>query len=211
MDTKAIVFGATGKTGIEICKQLSNSGINHSAFVRESSTGKITEKETIIINGDVLNPNDLKMLFKNEEFTDVIIALGSKSLKGSEVRSKGTENIIEAMKNNQSSAKIHVISALGVGESWIQLKWSAKLLTNILLKNVIADHLKQEEIVVKNAKTYHIIRPVGLTDKEATGKVHVQNEGFLPSGQISRADVAKFLVDTLNNTENEVDSICEVK
>lgn len=39
MDRKIIVVGATGNTGIEICKQLNELKIKHSAFVRKGSEG----------------------------------------------------------------------------------------------------------------------------------------------------------------------------
>ncbi|MBK9452925.1 MAG: NAD(P)H-binding protein [Bacteroidetes bacterium] len=59
------------------------------------------------------------------------------------------------------------------------------------------DHGLQEEAIVKSGFPFHILRPVGLTDGVATGKVLVQNAGFLPNNSIARADVALYLVESL--------------
>jgi uncharacterized protein YbjT (DUF2867 family) len=70
------------------------------------------------------------------------------------------------------------------------------------------DHTAQENQVMNSSFPYHIIRPVGLKDGEALGQIHVQNAGKLPSSTIQRADVAKFLVDSLMKGETGVNGIC---
>ena len=57
---KAILFGATGKTGIEICKELERQSIPFTSFVRTGSEKKLPNKETSFINGDVMNPTEVK-------------------------------------------------------------------------------------------------------------------------------------------------------
>lgn len=130
-------------------------------------------------------------------------------MKGSDIRTRGTENIIKAMKLNSSVARIHVVSALGVGESWSQLKWHAKLISNLLLKSVMNDHKNQEGIVTESQFQYHIIRPVALKDGNATANIYTNSEGFLPSNYITRADVAKYMVDCLIAEKTGFSSICE--
>ncbi len=210
MKKNVIVFGATGKTGVQICDELSSQNIQHSVFVREESSGKVSSESVRILKGDVLNQENVNAAFSNESYSDVIISLGSKSLKGT-IRSKGTENIIKAMDLNKATSKIHIISALGVGDSWSQLKWSAKLLSNLLLKSVMEDHQQQEEFVTNSSYPYHIIRPVGLKDGESLGEVHVQNEGFLPSNSIKRVDVAKFLIKGMLEDLSGISAICQKK
>ncbi len=208
MKRKAIVFGATGKTGVHICDQLAAQKIQYAIFARSESAGKVSKDQKTILTGDVMNPSDVKDAVSSDEYSDVIIALGSKALRGSTIRSKGTENIIAAVKEADISATIHVISALGVGESWDQLKWHAKLLSNLLLKSVMNDHAIQEKMVIDSQLKFHIIRPVGLKDGEATDTVHVQEKGYLPKEYIQRADVAKYLIDSLLENKEGFSSIC---
>ena len=211
MKRKAIIFGATGKTGVQICKQLAAQKIPYSVFVRKESAEKLSNNEGTLVKGDVMNPDDVNAAMKDGSYTDVVISLGSKSLKANTLRSQGTDNILIAMKNNKCEGTVHVISALGVGESWSQLKWSSKLLTNLMLKAVMTDHGVQEILVIDSGYKYHIIRPVGLKDNAPNGEVHVQDEGYLPSQAIQRADVAKYLVDSLVENKEGFSSICEKK
>jgi len=205
---KVIVFGATGKTGIEICKELERQSIPFTSFVRTGSEKKLPNKETSFINGDVMNPTEVKKAIFSDLFTDVIVALGSKDLKGSGIRTIGTQNIIDSIHEKGKYSKLHVISALGVRESWKQLKWHMKLLAKLFIGSTMKDHHTQETAVVQSGLDYHILRPVELKDGDAQGNVHVQNEGFLPSSVIQRADVAQYLVNSMIEGKQGVSGIC---
>ena len=209
MKRNIIVFGATGKTGIHICEELLSRNIESSAFVRAESSNKLKDKGMRILRGDVLSEKDVEAAFMNETYTDVIIALGSKELKKSVTRSKGTEHIIRAMSLNQTKSKLHIVSALGVGDSWDQLKWHSKLMSNILLKSVMNDHQQQEELVKSSSYPYHIIRPVGLKDGKSSRGIHVQPEGFLPGNTIMRVDLAIYLIDSMVENKTGESSVCQ--
>lgn len=210
MKRNIMVFGATGKTGSHVCEQLNEKNIPYSVFVRKGSSEKLSESPANIITGDVLNINDVGRAFDGEVFTDVIICLGSRDLKGSKIRSVGTKHIIDHLNLKESTiTSIHIVSALGVGDSWSQLNWLGKLFCNLLIKNTMKDHGEQENVVLSSRYPFHIIRPVGLKDGEASGRVHVQNEGILPSNSIQRADVADFLVSSLLENKRGISGICQ--
>jgi len=210
-ERKILLFGATGKTGVEICKELSTHKIYPTVFIREESVNKLAGNGMNIIQGNVLNYKEVEAAVKGDAYTDVIISLGSKTIKGTELRSKGTEHIMRALESRQAKCKIHVISALGVGDSWNQLGGFGKLISNLLLKNVLEDHRKQEEIVTNSPNPYHILRPVGLKDGVPSGEVHVQSVGRLPSSSIMRADVAKYLVDSMVENRSGISAIYQKK
>jgi len=209
MNRKVLVFGATGKTGIKICEQLNESKISHVAFVRNHPENKTVLQNTELIYGNVLNEADIVNALKANAFTDIVISLGSRDFKNTNIRSAGTKNILEVLNKLSINCKIHVISALGVGESWAQVDWFGKLICKVLIRNTMKDHEAQEKIVINSNFKFHILRPVGLTDGELTGKTLNQTQGFLPSNQISRADVAKYLVDNLRNDKIGFSSICK--
>ena len=210
-DKNILLFGATGKTGAAINKELSSRNIKMAVFVREESVHKLVGKGMKIIHGDVLNFSDVEAAVQGDNFTDVIISLGSKKLKGTELRSLGTGHVMKALQSTQSKSRIHVISALGVGESWDQLGGFGKLISNLMLKSVLEDHRKQEEIVKQSSNPYHILRPVGLKDGDQVGEVHLQPEGRLPSASIKRSDVAKFLVDSLIENVEGISALSQKK
>lgn len=209
MERKIIVFGATGNTGEKICEELDELNIQHYAFVRKGSEGKVNTKFTTILEGDVLQSKTVETVFSNHQFTDVIIALGSRDIKVKNVRSNGTKNIVDAIKQNNLTCKLHVISAHGVGDSWNRLKWHKKLLSNLFLSKTMKNHNLQEKYVITNSGSYHIIRPVALKNGPQTGQVNEQTGGRLPNGDITRSDVAKYLIEGLLSNKKGANSICK--
>jgi NAD(P)H-binding len=76
IDNNNILFGATGKTGEQICKELISHKVKLSVFVREESANKLKGNDMNIIHGDVLNYGDVEAAIKGDSYTDVIISLG---------------------------------------------------------------------------------------------------------------------------------------
>lgn len=122
MERRIILFGATGNTGLEICKELESNNLNYSSFVRKGSESKLKPSNSDIITGDVLEIVDVDKAINENDFTDIIIALGSRDFRGGEIRFRGTKNVVDSLNSNGKKAKIHVISANGVGNSWKNLK-----------------------------------------------------------------------------------------
>lgn len=88
--------------------------------------------------------------------------------------------------------RVVFISAAGVGESWKQIPWYSKLLFGTMLKKILAEHAREEEIFAASSLDWTAVRAAVLTDKPATGRINVSNTG--PNKTIPRADLAVFLV-----------------
>lgn len=71
------------------------------------------------------------------------------------------------------------------------------------------DHELQEELVLSNTGGYHIIRAVGLTNEPGSGKIIAEEENALPNSKVSRANVAKYLVESLNENISGKHSLCD--
>ncbi len=71
------------------------------------------------------------------------------------------------------------------------------------------DHEQQEGMVKSNIGGYHIIRPVGLTNEKRTGKIIADKEKALPNKKASRANVAKYIVDSIIKGLSGEHSICD--
>jgi uncharacterized protein YbjT (DUF2867 family) len=209
MTRKILLFGATGNTGIEICKTLDTKNIDYFVFARKESASKLNTPETTIILGDALQASDVNEAIKDHDFTDIIIALGSRNFRGGEIRYFGTKNIVDALNANGKSAKIHVISANGVGNSWKNLKWIEKMICKLFISKAMKDHELQEEIVVSNTGGHHIIRPVGLTNDPGTGNILAEEEKPLINSKISRSNLANYLVESMINNISGKHSICD--
>lgn len=195
METKNILV--LGASGIQICKVLEQKQLKHRALVRPGSGAKISTPSTEIITGDALIASDVKKALNQSSYTDIINALGSKDLKSYDVRSKGTENVLKALEQNSSACALHVISAHGTGESWKELNGFEKFITKIFLKKTMQDHNAQEAVLKQYKGPIHLIRPVALKNNAPTGRVASSRDGQLPHSDISRADLAKYIVDSL--------------
>ena len=115
---KIAIFGATGKTGIELVKQALEQGHAVTAFVRDPARLAIENENLTLVTGDVFDPSSVDKAVEGQD--SVICALGAGSeLKKTTVRTTGTINIISSMQKNNIKRLI-VVTAMGVGESWVR-------------------------------------------------------------------------------------------
>jgi len=193
---KLIVFGATGKTGIEIVKQGLADQHQVTAFVRTPSKMSFEHDSLRLVEGDVLDLTAVKHAIQGHEA--VICSLGTSDLGKTMVRSAGTANIIKAMQEAQIKRLI-VISAMGVGESWSTLSFVNKLFFATLLRNTRMDHEEQEKLVKQSDLDWTIVRPSGLSDTPRTGVYEVGEDIHAQTSTIARADVADLVIKDLDN------------
>lgn len=193
-----IVFGSTGKTGLEIIKRLLSEGHKVTAFARKPSVLNISDDNLKTAEGDIFDRIAVKEAIKNHDA--VVVALGSgQSLGKTTVRSEGTANVLKTMKEN-GLKRIIVISAMGVGESWKDLSVINRLFFATLLKNSRTDHEAQERHVKESGLDWTIIRPSGLTDDPGTGSYECGIGIRSNTSRISRADVAHLVYRALKDS-----------
>jgi putative NADH-flavin reductase len=192
---KLAIFGATGKTGIELVKQALEQGHAVTAFVRDPARLEVEDERLSMATGDVLDPTSVAQVIQEQDA--VICALGAGSdLKKTTVRTTGTINIISGMKKNDVKRLI-VVTAMGVGESWNSLSLVNKIFFATLLKSSRDDHESQESAVKESGLEWTIVRPSGLTDMPKTGNYEVGENILAVTSKISRADVADLIIKEL--------------
>lgn len=192
---KVLVFGATGKTGLEIVKQCLDQSFDVTAFVRDPQRLTVTHEKLKHKVGDV---NDEQNVVKAIEQHDAVVcALGAgNSLKETTVRTVGTQNIIQGMKQHKVTRLI-VVSAMGVGESWKTLSVINKLFFALFLKHSRKDHEAQEKAVKQSGLAWTIVRPSGLKDDPKSGYYVAKEHIKAKKAIIARADVADLIVKEL--------------
>ena len=164
---KLVIFGATGKTGIELVKQALEKGHSVTAFVRDTARLAIEDERLTLVTGDVFDPDGVAQAVQGQDA--VICALGAGSdLKKTTVRTTGTINIIAGMQMYEVK-RLMVVTAMGVGGSWDTLSLFNKFFFATLLKSSRADHETQETAVKVSRLDWTIIRPSGLVDTPRTG------------------------------------------
>jgi len=104
------IFGGTGLTGKLVLEKALQNGYKVHALVRNPDKIKVTDSNLTIMQGDVLNPNDVQ---KTIQGSDLVLSLFG-HVKGSPewLQTNGTKNIIEAM---EQSGVEKIISLSGGG------------------------------------------------------------------------------------------------
>ncbi len=202
---RIVVFGASGRTGRQIVRCALERGHDVTAFVRPESASVLESEvasgeEMRTVTGDIFDAASMRTAVEGQDA--VICALGSSSLTATTVRSEGTANVIRVMEE-EGVARLLVVSAMGVAESWSTLSFINKLFFATLLHSSRRDHEAQEAVVKKSGLAWTIIRPSGLTDAESSGTYELGERVRGKTSRISRADVAKALVDELEASELE--------
>ena len=129
----------------------------------------------------------------------VICVLGSGKQLTSNVRSEGTKQIIRAMEQN-GIRRLICQSTLGVGESWGNLNFYWKyIMFGFILRQVFADHQRQERCVKQSGLDWTIVRPGAFVEGSRTGQYRHGFSGDDKTSQlkISPADVADFILQQL--------------
>ncbi len=192
---KVLIFGATGTVGRELVTQALEMGHTVTAFARDPSKLEIKHPSLEIIEGDVMDSALVDRAVAGHDA--VLVALGA-GIKG-QVRSTGTRNIIQAMQRN-GVRRLVCLSTLGVGDSRANMNFYWKyIMFGMLLRGAFADHVSQEEHVIRSGLDWTIVRPAAYTDGERTGDYR---HGFPATEKglklkISRADVADFVLTQL--------------
>ena len=185
---RVLVFGATGKTGEQAWKLLLEAGHDVTVFGR--SVGQRYADEPVArVQGDVLDADAVSNAIERQDA--VLVCLGPTSTKDQTTLSQGAANIASAMQAH-GIRRVVFISAAGVGESWKQIPWYSKLLFRTVLKKILAEHAREEEIFAASSLDWTAVRAAVLTDRPRTGRIKASNTG--PSKTIPRADLAAFLV-----------------
>ncbi len=192
---KLAIFGATGKTGIELVKQALEQGYAVTAFVRDPARLPIEDENLALVTGDAFDPVSVAQAVQGQDA--VICALGAGSaLKKTSVRTTGTINIIRGMQEHNVK-RLMVVTAMGTGESWNRMSLINKFFYAVLLKSSREDHEAQEIAVKESGLDWTIVRPSGLTDTPRTGIYDVGEDIPAVTSKIARADVADLILKEL--------------
>ncbi len=191
-----LVIGATGGVGQWLVNLGLQRGHTVTAFAREASRVKAQHDRLRVIIGDVLVRETLIAAVVGQDA--VVSALGARTLEPNTTCSEGMRNLTRAMEQ-AGVRRLIAVSSLGVGDS---RKRAGLLLTHLviplLLKNVIHDLERAEEVIRSTQLDWIIVRPGGLTDHRPVHHYRVA-EGGLRSSRIARGDVASFMLQQLED------------
>ncbi len=161
-----------------------------------------------VIEGSVLDKAILERSIKGQNV--VISCLGIKRVSQSnpwsalaspkDFMESITKQMIPIMQNEGINRSV-LMSAAGVGNSWKTVSGTMKFLIKASnVKHAFNDFDEMEKQFVKSGIDVLSVRPVGLVDQDMNMQPKVV-DSFKMSSQITRKDVAKWMVDALERKE----------
>ena len=186
---RTVIFGATGKTGQHVCRRALEEGQAVTAFTRSVNKIDCGNLNLRAFQGDVNDAELVAAAVTNQDAA--IVVLGSNGLGDKTTLTDGTRNVVDGM-TRHNVRRLVVLSAAGVGESWEQTPWLARIMFKTMLRNIYSDHETQEALVKQSSLDWTIVRAAILKDEPASGDYTVSNSGKVKN--INRADLADFLV-----------------
>ncbi|TCI77085.1 NAD(P)-dependent oxidoreductase [Exiguobacterium sp. SH0S1] len=187
---KLFVLGATGRTGHQFVDQAIEHGHHVTAFVREQKK-LIPTPQLEIIEGDVTDSSALTDALKGH---DAVISCLGTDLSDADFLASVTDALVPAMKANDVTRILYLASA-GIDK---EIPGIAGTVVTFMLRKPLRDHRAAVDLWRNSSFDYTIVRPMQLTDGPRTSVYRTDIDGIPADGkQISRADVAQFMLNTV--------------
>lgn len=196
---RILVLGATGGTGRLIVREAVARGYDVTVLVRSAEKARDLEGAKLIV-GDARDEKALRQALKGRDA--VISALGTPVSPFREVTllSSATRALVSAMKAEHVSRLVS-ITGIGAGDSVGHGGFVFdNLIFPLLLRKVYADKNRQEAIVRDSGLDWVLVRPSVLNDKPRRDTIRALTDlSSFKGGTISRADVARFVLDQVRD------------
>jgi putative NADH-flavin reductase len=197
---KLLVVGATGGTGRALVEEAVARGHDVTAFARNPARLARPHDRVAVARGDVRDLASVEAAVRGQDA--VLCALGHKRwFYPNRILSDGTRNIIRAMEAN-GVRRLVCETALGIGDTWGRMGLYYTLFVGVfILPLYFFDKGRQERVIRESSLDWVIVRPGALTDGPKRGRIrHGPDVGhWLWTVRISRADVARFMLDQLTD------------
>ncbi|MCB8839930.1 NAD(P)-dependent oxidoreductase [Aurantimonas sp. VKM B-3413] len=198
---KLLVLGATGGTGRQIVAQAVERGCDVTVLARNAEKASGLDGARVVV-GNALDRAVLRSALEGRDA--VISALGTPASPFREVTllSAATRILVDAMQAEKVQ-RLVAITGMGAGDSVGHGGFLFdRLIFPLLLRKVYADKNRQEAIIRASGLDWVLVRPSVLNDKPGGRPVRVLAHlaGF-NGGTISRADVARFVLDQMEKDE----------
>ena len=201
-----VVFGATGKTGLEVIRRAAAEGWAVRAFCRPGSAGRIATSGVERIEGSLDSAEDVRRALRGSEVT--VIVFGPRRAAGSsEVPfcARGTRAVIDGMKDLGLRRLICQTGAMvgadypsrGSFHEGLRKKYAAAS------PALASDRDEQEQVVTASDLEWTVVKPPRISDGRAKGRWKAAPDlrlGLLSA--IPVPDLAAFIVREIDAKEH---------
>jgi putative NADH-flavin reductase len=200
---KLVIFGATGFSGQAILKLALSKGFQVTVLVRNQSAITIQNENLTVIQGNVLDSNDVKKALEHQDAVIQCLGVGGKGNgKPTTFISDATKIIVEEMEKQQIKRLI-AMSNVGAGNSLAFQPW---FFTKIILpyfmkwlKVIIDDKNRMEPIMMNSELDWTIVRCPNIVDKTPKGNIHATLDGKGLKLAVTLGDMAEFIMHQLTD------------
>lgn len=193
--TTIALFGATGKTGRRVLERALAAGYDVRALVRDPAKLTIQSEHLTVIRGDVLDADSVDSTVAG---SDAVLSVFGQ-VKGSPptLQTDGTKLIVAAM-HAHGVRRIVTLSGGGLRAEGHDHPKAPDKIIRFLLKtlsgHVLADAEHHLEALEASGLDWTVVRGPRLTENPGKGSYRVGWVGVNASTQISRDDLADFLL-----------------
>jgi putative NADH-flavin reductase len=200
---KLVIFGATGFSGQVILKLALSKGFQVTVLVRNKSAITIQNENLTVIQGNVLDSNDVKKALEHQDAVIQCLGVGGKGDgKPTTFISDATKIIVEEMEKQQIKRLI-AMSNVGAGNSLAFQPW---FFTKIILpyfmkwlKVIIDDKNRMEPIIMNSELDWTIVRCPNIVDKTPKDNIHATLDGKGLKLAVTLDDMAEFIINQITD------------
>ena len=199
---KVVVFGASGGVGAHLVSMAAKAGHEVTAVSRTKIELPAGAR---LVLGDVSRDEVVDTAVAGQDAVLSSLGIKRKNPKNpwsalaspTDFSSATARSIVAAMKKH-SVRRVIAVSAAGVRDSAPGLNWLMRLFVGYSNVGVAyRDLAVMEQVYAESGLDFVCVRPTGLKDGPDTGRVAII-EDFPISAWISRADVARWMVEHLD-------------
>jgi len=195
------VFGATGATGKQLVEQALAAGYDVVAYARDPSRLKISHEHLTVLPGELSDQASIENAIRGADA--VLSTLGPHGRSRDKPITQGMQNIIATMMK-QGVRRLIMTSTLSAKDPNDKPDLRTRAMVNLVRITMHAayeDIVSAAEVVRTSDIDWTIVRLTLLDNKPKTGKVKT---GYVGRGEvgtrISRADIAGFMLEQVNDT-----------
>jgi putative NADH-flavin reductase len=201
---KLVIFGATGFSGQAILKLALSKGYQVTVLVRNKSTITIKHDNLTVIQGKVLDRNDVKKALEHQDAVIQCLGVGGKGDgKPTTFISEANKIIVDEMEK-QKVSRLIAMSNVGAGNSLSFQPWffTKFILPYFMkwLKVIIDDKNRMEPTIMNSELEWTIVRCPNIVEKTPKGNVHTTLDGKGLKLSITLGDMAEFIIHQLTDS-----------
>ncbi len=200
---KLLIIGAAGGLGRQLVGEALEMGHAVTAFVRRPETIPGADKQLNVTTGDLLDPVSVSSAVPGHDAVIGAVAPKLRLRQHTTVFSRGIANLRAAMERCHTRRLIWVTSA-GIVPSDLEATgfFFSRIFKPLFLHDVYADCALSEQKLRESELDWICVHPTRLTDGPRTASYRVDPWHTPPKGkEISRADLADFMLKQLNSVE----------